>query len=131
MPQTLLAFLAMMIAALSAINQYTAQLQSYEASYRSEFDLMANAVVLERIEIIDLTISYVDLLDLNGTQEKRSFQIGTTDVEFDLEITAAYVDESGEKPETTNPTTQVELSIAATHPRFATPLVTHTRIIAQ
>jgi hypothetical protein len=119
----------MMIAALSAINQYTAQLQSYEAAYRSEFELMANAVVLEEIEITDLTTSYVDLVDLNGTSVKHSFQIGTTDVEFDLAISVAYVDESGNPSATA--TTQVELSMAATHPKFATPLVTHTRIIGQ
>jgi hypothetical protein len=129
MPQTLLAFLAMMIAALSAINQYTAQLQSYEAAYRSEFELMANAVVLEEIEIIDLTTSYGGLESLNGSELKRSFEIGADGIEFDLTVTVTFVDEFGTPSATA--TTQKELSIAAIHPRFATPLVTHTRIIAQ
>jgi len=127
MPQTLLAFLAMMIAALSAINQYTAQLQSFEAAYRSEFELMANAVVLEEIEIIDLTTNFSALGALDGEERTRSFEVGSVSVEFDLSISVIYVTESGVL--SLDPTPQREVAISATHSRFTTPLVTHKRII--
>ena len=127
MPHTLLAFLAMMIAALSAINQYTAQLQSFEAAYRSEFELMANAVVLEEIEIIDLTTNFSALGALDGEERTRSFEVGSVSVEFDLSISVIYVTESGVL--SLDPTPQREVAISATHPRFTTPLVTHKRII--
>jgi len=127
MPQTLLAFLAMMIAALASINQYTAQLQSFEAAYRSEFELMANAVVLEEIEIIDLTTNFSALGALDGEERTRSFEVGSVSVEFDLSISVIYVTESGVL--SLDPTPQREVAISATHPRFTTPLVTHKRII--
>lgn len=127
MPQTLLAFLAMMIAALASINQYTAQLQAYEAMYRSEFELMANALVLEEMEIIDLTTNFSALGALDGDERTRSFEVGSGSVEFDLTISVIYVDETGAPSGVATP--QREVAIAATHPRFTTPLVTHKRIM--
>jgi hypothetical protein len=127
MPQTLLAFLAMMIAALASMNQYTAQLQGYEAMYRSEFELMANALVLEEIEIIDLTTNFSALGALDGEERTRSFEVGAVAIEFGLTISVIYVDESGAPSGGATP--QREVAISATHPRFTTPLVTHKRII--
>jgi hypothetical protein len=127
MPQTLLAFLAMMIAALASINQYTAQLQAYEATYRSEFELMANALVLEEMEIIDLTTSFSALGALDGDVRPRSFEVGSGSVEFDLTISVQYVTDTGAPSAAATP--QREVAISATHPRFTTPLVTHKRIM--
>ena len=129
MPQTLLAFLAMMIAALASINQYTAQLQAYEAMYRSEFELMANALVLEEMEIIDLTTGFSDLEVHITDDERRSFEVGSVSVEFELDISVRYVTDAGEPSNNNQPTPQKELTISATHPRFSTPLVTHRRIM--
>ena len=48
-------FVTMMIAALAAFNQMTAQMPTYDEMVRAKYELMANAVVLERMEVIDMT----------------------------------------------------------------------------
>lgn len=44
MPQTMMAFLAMMIAALATINQLTEQIKSFNETLRGEYELMANVI---------------------------------------------------------------------------------------
>lgn len=44
MPQTMMAFLAMMIAALATINQLTEQIKSFDETLRGEYELMANVI---------------------------------------------------------------------------------------
>jgi len=125
----MLAFLAMTIAALAAINQLTAQIQSYDEAYRAEYELMANALVLEQIELIDLTTDYDDLEDWDGQQLTRSYSVSSGDVDFVLTIAVGYVDDDGEPSETE--TNQKEVSVAGTQERYSVTLVTHTRIIAE
>ena len=129
MSQTMLAFLAMMIAALAAINQYTAQVQSYDEAYRTEYELMANALVLEQIEVIDMTTDFEDLEDWDGDEFTREFAVQDDGIEFTLTVSVEYVDESGEFSE--DATSQKEVTVSATHPRYTVALVTHTRIIAE
>jgi hypothetical protein len=129
MSQTMMAFLAMMIAALAAINQYTAQVQSYDAAYKAEFELMANALVLEEMEIIDMTTDFEDLEDWNGDEITRSYEVWNGDVEFTVAIAVQYVDESGEPSEVA--TSQKEVTVSAQHPRYTATLVSHSRIIAE
>jgi len=124
-----MAFLAMMIAALAAINQYSAQIQSYDAAYRTEFELMANALVLEQLEVIDMTTDFDDLEDWDGDEMSREFEVGSDGIEFTLSVTVEYVDESGEFSE--DPTSQKEVTISAEHERYTVALVTHSRIIAE
>lgn len=129
MSQTMMAFLAMMIAALAAINQYTAQVQSYDEAYRTEFELMANALVLEQLEIIDMTTAFEDLEDWDGDELTRTYEVWNGELEFTLTIAVQYVDESGEPSEAA--TSQKEVAITAEHPRYSVDLVSHTRIIAE
>lgn len=129
MSQTLLAFLAMMIAALAAINQYTAQIQSYDEAYRTEFELMANALVLEQLEVIDMSTDFEDLEDWDEDEFTREFAVGDDALEFTLSVEVQFVDESGEFSE--DPTSQKEVTVAAEHPRYSVTLVSHSRIIAE
>ena len=129
MSQTLMAFLAMMIAALAAINQYSAQIQSYDAAYRTEFELMANALVLEQMEVIDMTTDFEDLENWDADEMTREFEVGSDGIEFTLTVSVEYVDESGEFSE--SPTSQKEVTISAEHERYSVALVTHSRIIAE
>lgn len=129
MSQTLMAFLAMMIAALAAINQYTAQIQSYDEAYRTEFELMANALVLEQLEIIDMSTDFKDLEDWDGNVSTSEFAVGDDGIEFTLTVAVQYVDESGEP--SASATSQKEVQVQADHPKYSVTLVTHTRIIAE
>lgn len=128
MPQTMMAFLAMMIAALAAINQYTAQVSSYEQAYRNEFELMANALVLEEMEVIDLTTDYDDLEDISGTESTREYTVGSNSVEFTLTYAVGWVEEDGTPSQVE--TNQKEVTISATHAKFAATLVSHSRMFA-
>ena len=82
MSQTLMAFLAMMIAALAAINQYTAQIQSYDEAYRTEFEMMANALALEQMEVIDMTTDFDDLENWDGDALTRTYEVWNGDLEY-------------------------------------------------
>ena len=129
MSQTMMAFLAMMIAALAAINQYTAQVQSYDEAYRTEFELMANALVLEEMEIIDMTTDWDDLENWAGDELTRTYEAANGDLEFTLTVTVQYVDDDGEASEVA--TSNKELTISATNSRYTFNLVSHSRIISE
>lgn len=129
MSQTMMAFLAMMIAGLAALNQLTAQVSAYEQTYRSEYELMANALVLEQLEIIDMTTDYEDLEDWDGDTLSRSFEVSQGDIDFSLAIEVQFVDEDG-TPSATE-TDQKEVTIAATQDKFTITLVTHSRMFAE
>ena len=129
MSQTLMAFLAMMIAALAAINQYTAQIQSYDEAYRTEFELMANALVLEQLEIIDMSTDFEDLEDWHGDEMTLEFEVGDDGIDFAVAVSVQFVDESGEP--SGSATSQKEVTVTAEHPRYSVTLVTHSRIIAE
>lgn len=55
MPQTLLAFLAMMIVTLLSINQQQRILRTYEAMLDDEMEVMAAGVALQALEVIEAT----------------------------------------------------------------------------
>jgi len=129
MGQTLMAFLAMMIAALAAINQMTAQIQTFDEQVRAEYELMANALVLERMELIDLNTDYDDLEDWDGQALAETYEVNDTDVDFTVTIAVGWVDDDGEPSAT--PTTQKEVSIAGTNARYTFTLVTQSRIFAE
>lgn len=129
MSQTLMAFLAMMIAALAAINQYSAQLQSYDETYRTEFELMANALALEEMEIIDMTTDWDDLENWAGVEMTRTYEVANGDLEFTLTASVQFVDDNGEASAAA--TSNKELTISATNSRFTYTLVSHSRIISE
>jgi hypothetical protein len=128
MPQSMLAFLAIMIAGISAINQQSRQLATYNEMILSEYLLTANAAVIEQMEIISASVDFDDLQSWDGQQVQRSFEAGEVVLDFDLTVSVQYTDEDG-NPET-GPTDTQEVTISATHDRFQTSLVTHSRLIS-
>lgn len=128
MPQTMLAFLAMLIASLAAFSQMSHQLGTYDSMVLSEFELMANGVVLEQMEIIDMTTDYEDLEIWDGIENTKSFTIDDFSVDFKLVFQVQYIDDDGFPSE--NPTNQKELQIAATHEKFTRTLVRHRRLFS-
>ncbi len=72
MPQSLMAFLAMMLASMAAFNQMNSRMGTFDSMVRGEYELMANALVLEQLELIDLGTNYADLEDWNGAEMTRS-----------------------------------------------------------
>src|SRR5690606_568111 len=129
MPQTLMAFLAMTIAALATLNQMTSQMATYDNIVHSEYQLMANAEVIERMEIIALGTDYDDLDALDGSELSTSFSINEVSVNFDLEIVVQFVDEDGEP--SVEETDIKEVAITAFNDRYALPLVTHRRMFSE
>ena len=128
MPQTLLAFLAMMIAALATINQLTERIRSFDETLRGEYELMANALVLERMEVVDLTTDYDDLEDWDGIQQILGYDVSGNNLDFTLDYEVTYVDDNGDPSE--QETNQKEVSISASNEKFAWTLVTHQRLFS-
>ncbi len=124
-----MAFLAMMIAALAAINQYTSQMQAYDEAYRTEFELMANALVVEQLEVIDMTTDWDDLEDWDGDEIDAEFEVHNGDIEFTLAISVQFVDDDGTPSE--SETSNKEVAIQATSDRYTVALVTLTRVISE
>ena len=123
----MLAFLAIMIAGISAINQQSRQLTTYNEMILSEYLLTANATVIEQMEIIAASVDFDDLQSWDGTELVRPFQAGDMSLDFDLTVSVQYTDEDG-NPQT-GPTDTQEVTIAATHERFGSTLVTHSRLM--
>lgn len=128
MPQSMLAFLAIMIAGISAINQQSRQLTTYNEMILSEYLLTANSTVIEQMEIIAASVDFDDLPAWDGTQLVGSFDTGDISLDFDLTVSVQYTDEDG-NPDP-GPTDTQEVTIAATHDRFESALVTHSRLIS-
>jgi hypothetical protein len=126
MPQTLLAFLAMMVATMAAFNQQSAVLRSQETMIRSELEIMANAVALDQMETGPGSMDWDDLLTLDGASTTQTFAVATNTVQFSLALSAHYVDDTGTV--SGSPTDIIEVSIAVTHSRYNFPLVTHARM---
>lgn len=129
MPQSMLAFLAMMLATIAALNQYQAQLHTYEQLIHSEFEIMANAVTIEQMELLDLGTNWEDLEDVHGDTTEVTFSVGDLNVSFDLAFAVQFVDENGDP--SGSPTSIKEVQIKAYHDKFTLPMVTHTRLFAE
>lgn len=122
----MLAFLAMMLATLAALNQYQAQLHTYDAMIRSEYEIMANAVTIEEMELIDVGMDWDDLEDVDGDTMSVTFSAGDFDIDFQLIFAVQYVDDQGTP--SGSPTDYKEVEIEASHATYSIPMVTHTRI---
>ncbi len=129
MPQTMLAFLAMMMISISSLNQYQAQMRSYDNLIHSEYEIMANAVTIERMEIINLGIDWADLNALHGDSTAVSYAVGATIVPFTMRSAIQFVTVTGAASGT--PTSYKEVALTTSHERFNLDLVTHTRIFAE
>lgn len=124
----MLAFLAMMLATMAALNQYRAQIQTYDWMIRSEYEIMANAVTIEEMELIDVGMDWDDLEDVDGDTMSVTFTAGDFSVDFQLIFSVQYVDDLGAP--SGSPTDYKEVEIEASHASYSVPMVTHTRIFA-
>ena len=129
MAQTLLAFLAMMIAMSISINQNRIRLSSYDSMVRSEYEIMANAVTIEQMEIVKAGTAWDDLEDWHGDTTNVSITIGSFAESFNLSYTVQYVDDNGNPSGA--PTSVKEVEIIALNDRFNQPLFTHARLISE
>lgn len=129
MPQSLMAFLAMMVASIAAYNQMGTKMAVYEQMVHSEYELMANAVVIERMEVVAVGTDFDDLDKLHGDVETVSFTAGDLSIAFTLTYQVRYVDSVGGPVGIV--TSQQEVEITAEHSRFGYPLVMHSRIFTE
>jgi len=129
MPQSMMAFLAMMIASIAAFNQMGSKAAVFDQMVRSEYELMANAVVIERMEVVAVGTDFDDLDKLHGDVEQVSFTAGSLSIEFTLTYQVRYVDSVGGPSGIV--TSQQEVEITAENDRFSVPLVTHSRIFTE
>lgn len=129
MPQTLMAFLAMTIAALATLSQMSAQIETYDDIVHAEYQLMANAEVIERMEIIALGTDYDDLDALDGNEVPVVFSINDVSVNFDLQLAVQFVDDDGVPSE--SDTGIKEVAITAFNDRYTLPLLTHRRMFSE
>ncbi|MBO6575336.1 MAG: hypothetical protein JJ896_07975 [Rhodothermales bacterium] len=121
MQQTLMAFLAMMVASIAAYNQQMSDIRSQEDRIRSEIEMMAAAVALHEMETAAASKSWVALDDLDDTTGSSTYDLDTVSVSFDWEWDVRYVDDLGELSVT--PTDLKEAEITITHNRWAFDLV--------
>ena len=129
MPQTLLAFLAMIMITSSSLNYFEGQKRSHDNMIRSEYEIMANAATIEAMEIIGQAIDWDDLDALDGDSTSVDYSIGALSVPFSLETLVRYVNVDGTPSAT--PTSYKEVALTSTNSKFDIPLVTHTRIFAE
>jgi hypothetical protein len=128
MPQTILAFLAMMIASMAAFNHQLAAVRVQEDRIHIELEIMANAVGLEAMELQAVPMGYDGLATMDDRETQSLFQVEGASETFTLEWDVQYVDASGNPSAT--PTPLREVAIEVFHAKYPTlPLVRHTRII--
>ena len=106
----------------------TAQVETYDQMISAEYELMANGVALEQMEIIDLSTDYDDLEDWDGIEMTKDFSIDVSTVTFDLEIDVDWVDDNGVV--SASPTDQKQITISASQEDYSRTLVAHTRLFS-
>jgi len=119
----------MFVAMLVARNQYQGQLQSYGEAVRSEYEIMANAITLEQIEVIEATTAWNDLETWDGDTLAVNYGVGDATVPFTLRVDVEYVDDDGNP--SASPTTIKEVLVVAISDRFNMPLVAHSRLLSE
>ena len=128
MPQTILAFLAMMIASMAAYNHQVSAIRVQENRIHTELEIMANAVGLEAMELQAVPMGYAGLANMNDRETQSLFEVEGASETFTLEWGVQYVDANGDPSAT--PTALREVAIEVFHAKYPTnPLVRHTRII--
>ena len=129
MPQSMLAFLAMMMITIASMNYFQAQMRTNDKMIRSEYEIMANAATIEQMEIINQTVDWDDLLKLDGDSSAIAFGVDALSVDFTMHIDVQYVTVTG--AESVTPTSYKEVSLTTASDRYTLDLVTHTRIFAE
>jgi hypothetical protein len=129
MPQSMLAFLAMAMVIQLAMTQHRSEIQNYESMVEDEMEMMANAVALEQIEVIEASTDWDSLYVWNDSVTTRTFQLGTLSETFKLGVSVQYMNGSGKASAAA--TTIREVSVAAMNDRYKLPVVTHARLISK
>jgi len=130
MPQTILAFLAMMIASMAAFNHQLAAIRVQEDRIHIELEIMANAVGLEAMEMQAVPMDFNSLGLLDDAETQRLFQVEDKSETFTLGWDVVFVDANGQEVGT--PTDYREVSVEVFHAKYPTvPLVRHTRIFGK
>ncbi|GMQ80626.1 MAG: hypothetical protein BMS9Abin05_0054 [Rhodothermia bacterium] len=125
----MLAFLAMSIAVLVALNQQRSEIRSYESIVDAEYEIMANAVSIEQLEVIAASTIWNNLEVWDDSVITRNFSLPTFQESFDVSVSVQFVDGSG-YPSVT-PTTVKEVAVSAENNRYTSPIVTHARLISE
>ena len=129
MPQSMLAFLAMMMIMIASQNHYQAQMRTNENMIRSEYEIMANAATIEQMEIISQTVDWEDLDDMHGDSTIIAYGVDDFSVSFLMKTAIQYVDVTGSPSGT--PTSYKEVELTTSSDEFTVDLVTHSRIFAE
>jgi hypothetical protein len=129
MPQTLLAFLAVMVASIAAFNQQASSTRNQEDRIRSELEMMASAIALDELELSAASLSWSALDDLDDTSGSSNFTLDTLSVSFNWAWDVRYVDDAGEISAT--PTDLKEAEVTVTHTRYSVNLVVIARTFGQ
>lgn len=127
MPQSMLALLAMAVVMMSSHNQHRSRLASYSAMVENEFELMANSIAIEQIEVITTGTDFNSLESWDGTVTTRSVSLPSINEPFILTITVDYVNSEGNA--VIGPTNKKMVVVSITHDNYNKPLVTHTRLV--
>lgn len=128
MPQTLLAFLAVIVASIAALNQQTAMISMQEDLIQSELEIMANAVALEVLETQAASLDFDELVIQSETEQETVFQVADLEMPFVTRTSIRYVDEEGTV--SVAPTDIKEVEVAVYNERYARPMVVLARMFA-
>jgi len=103
-------------------------MRSWDNMVRSEYEIMANAVTIEQMEIINQQVDWDDLDGLNGDASTVNYPVGSLTVDFTCTVAVQYVDATGTP--SASPTSYKEVALTTSSDRYSVALVTHTRIFA-
>lgn len=129
MPQSMLAFLAMSIVMMITLSQLRTEKRSNAAIVENEYEIMANALAIEQMEIVAASTVWDDLDVWDDSLLTKIFDFSTFQESFDIGVSVQFVDEFGNP--SIVPTTIKEVAITAMHERYELPLVTHARLISE
>jgi hypothetical protein len=127
MSETLYAFLSIALATLFSLNQQRNTIATYQSLVQSEFEIMANGVALQKLEVL-AGKDFESLMDHGGDSEVTTFTAGNVTIPFEVETSVSYVTVSGEA--SVSATDYIEVSVSVTQARFENPIVVHTRIFS-
>lgn len=125
----MLAFLAMSIVMMITLSQLRTEKRSNAAIVENEYEIMANALALEQMEIVAASTVWDDLDVWDDSLLTKIFDFSTFQESFEIGVSVQFVDAFGNP--SIVPTTIKEVAITAMHERYELPLVTHARLISE
>jgi len=125
----MLAFLAMSIVMMITLSQHRTELRSHQSLVENEYEMMANALAIEQMEIVIASTAWEDLEDWDASATTKNFTFSGFQESFEISVSIQFVDGFGNP--SIVPTTVKEVAITAMHERYELPLVTHARLISE